>query len=266
VSEPPASRRPLVLACALLALAALGLALGLPAQALRERVAPIPHFGAAAIEDFPFAYGAPGAIAEVPDPVGSGERVLRMTVSNRDVRPLTPTENPRAELVSPDLIGPGANVWVATKFLVPATYPEIDPDGWVTLVSVYGPPFYGSSPWRLELAGESLQWQRNSTYDFDTPFRQPLVRGRWTSVLLHERFGRRGFVEMWIDGRPIEFFAGRSGEGARRLRMATMDHSNDEGRNSVRISQYREEGMFARGTIYFGALEVGPTRDSVATR
>lgn len=256
MSEPLASRRPLVLACALLALAALGLALGLPAQALRERVAPIPHFAGAAVEDFPFAYGAPGAIAEVPDPVGSGERVLRMTVSNGDVRPLTPTENPRAELVSPDLIGPGANVWVATKFLVPAAYPEVDPGGWVTLVSVYGPPFHGTSPWRLELAGDYLQWQRNATYDFDTPFKQPLVRGRWISLLLHERFGRRGFVEMWIDGQPA----------IERLRMATMDHSNDEGPNSVRISQYREEGMFARGTIYFGGLEVGPTRGSVAPR
>jgi hypothetical protein len=269
MGAPPDLRRPLVLAPLLFVLAALGFAAGVSANAVRDRGAPISLFAGAGIGDFPVGYAAPGAIAEVPDPVGSGETVLRMTVSNRDVYPLTPTDNPRAELASPEMIGAGANVWLSTKFLVPAGYPEIDAGGWVTLVSVYGRPFYGTSPWRLELAGDSLQWQRNATYDFDTPFRQPLARGRWTTVLLHERFDRRGFVEMWIDGRPIEFFGyGRRERddpaATRRLKMATMDRSNDGGPNSVRISQYREEGMFAKGTIYFGALEVGPTRGSVA--
>ncbi len=260
-------RRPLVLASTLLALGALVLAVSFPALAMRGRTAPVAQFSGAAIGDFPVDYSAPGAISEVPDPLGGGGNVLELTVSNRDVHPLTPTENPRAELASPDLIGRGANVWLATRFLVPAGYPEVDPGGWVTLVSIYGPPFDGTSPWRLELSGDSLQWQRNATYDFDIPFKQPLARDRWTSVLLHERFGRRGFVEMWIDGQPIEFFAGRGGRAAtRRLKMATMDASNDGGPNSARISQYREEGMFAKGTIYFGALEVGPTRESVVAR
>jgi len=264
-------RRPLVLASALLALAALGLAASVWAHAARERVAPTPHFAGARIADFPVSYGAPGAIAEVPDPLGGGARALRLTVFDRDVEPLTPTDNPRAQLVSPDLVGAGANVWLATEFLVPESYPEVDPGGWVTLVEVYGPPFRGTSPWRLELAGDSLQWQRNSSYEFDTPFKQPLVRGRWIGVLLHERFGRHGFVEMWIDDRPVEFFgAGGRGRNAdpatRRLKMATMDRSNDEGLNSVRIGQYRQAGMFAKGTIYFRGLEVGPTRASVAPR
>lgn len=270
MSAPFASRRRLALVAvavlaAALCLATLALGRGSDSHAARERAAPIRHFAGARIADFPFAYGAPGAIAAVPDPLGSGERVVRMSVADGDVKPLTPTGNPRAQLVSPDLIGPGDNVWLATRFLVPAAYPEIDPDGWVTLVEIYGPPFHGTSPWRLELVGDSLQWQRNSTYDFDTPFKRPLARGRWIGALLHERFGERGFVEMWIDGRPVGFFSRPGGRPAvRRLLMATMDHSNDEGLNSVRIGQYREAGMFDRGTIYFGPLAVGPTRASVA--
>jgi Polysaccharide lyase len=252
----------------LLVLAALGAANGVWAKPARDRAGAGSLFSGARIDDFPTEYSAPGAITEVPDPAGSGERVLRFDVSNRDVYPLTPTENPRAELTSPDLIRPGMNIWLSTKFLVPTSYPSVGGGGWVSLVSLYGPPFHSSSPWQLELAGNSLQWQRNQTYGFDIPFELPLQKGHWTTVLLHEGFARRGFVELWIDGRRIEFF----GLGAynpdhraatSRLRMATMDRSNDEGPNSARIMQYRKAGMFGRGTIYFGPLEVGRTRASV---
>lgn len=239
------------------------------ASPARDRVAALPAFTGTKIGDFPAKYGARRAITEVADPLGSGEKVLKLTVSDGDVFPITPTDNPRAELVSPDIVRPGMNVWLSTKFLVPTSYPRIRSGGWVSLISFYGPPFDGPSPWRLELAGNGLQWERNSTYDFDVPFREPLARGRWTSVLVHERFATEGFVEMWINGRRVDFFSSggfnphRHGT-TRRLRMATVDHSNDGGPNSARIAQYREAGMFSRGTIYFGALRVGPTRASVA--
>jgi hypothetical protein len=253
----------------LLVLGALCLAAVVWASPVRGRAAAAPLFTGARIGDFSGMYSARGAISEVPDPVGGGEEVLRFTVSNRDVYPITPTENPRAELVSPNIVRPGMEVWLSTRFLVPNDYPRISPGGWVSLVSFYGPPYDSSSPWQLELAGNSLQWQRNQTYGFDVPFETPLVKGRWITVLVHERFARRGFVEMWIDGQPIEFFGGDGGYNprhrapARRLKMATRDRSNDRGANSARLMQYRKAGMFGEGTIYFGALRVGRTRASV---
>ena len=96
-----------------------------------------------------------------------------------------------------------------------------------------------------------------------------MVRGQWVSVLLHERFDDDGWVEMWIDGKPITFFApGRSDNrdhhsATRRLQMATADWSNDGGANSVRIAQYREKGMFQTATLYFKALKIGTTRAAV---
>ncbi len=253
----------------LLVLGALGFATNLGTSPARGRLAAHPLFTGARLGDFPTEYAAPGAITEVPDPAGSGEEVLKFTVSNSDVFPITPTDNPRATLASPNLVRPGMDVWLSTKFLVPTSYPAIRPGGWVSLVSFYGPPFYGTSPWQLELAGRGLQWQRNSTYGFDIPFQEPLARGRWTTVLVHERFARRGFVELWIDGRPITFFASgynpHDHAETRRLKMATADHSNDRGPNSARIAQYRKAGMFKRGTIYFGELRVGRTRASVTS-
>jgi hypothetical protein len=226
-------------------------------------------FDGAHIRNFAEIQSAPHAITEVPDPLGGGDTVLKMTVHDDDVAPVTPTENPRAQAITPSIIDDGDEFWLRTEFLIPTDFPSRVP-GWLSLVSVYGPPYDGSSPWQISLAGSHMLWERNESYGFDTPWKAPLVRGHWTSVLLHERFGDDGWVEMWIDGRPITFFARGSSDGrddhapTRRLRMETADHSNDEGRNSVRIAQYREEGMFEVETVYFRELKIGETRASVA--
>jgi hypothetical protein len=75
---------------------------------------------------------------------------------------------------------------------------------------------------------------------------------------------------MWIDGKPIAFFArgfsynGNREPATRRLKMATADESNSGGANSAKIMNYREAGMFETATVYFGALKVGTIRASVA--
>ena len=225
-------------------------------------------FDGSRISEFWVDHSAPGAITEVPDPVGSGETVMDMTVANNDVFPITPTENPRAELLSPGTIRAGQQVWLATKFMVPTDYPAVPAGGWVSLVSFYGAPFAGPSPWRLELAGDNLQWQRNATYGYDVPFQEPLQRGKWIEVLVHEYFASEGSVEMWIDGNPIDFFSSggynpSENAATTQLDMATMDASNDAGPNSAKIMQYREAGMFESGSIFFGPLKVGASRAAV---
>jgi hypothetical protein len=220
------------------------------------------------VSDFWLDHSAPTAISEVADPAGSGETVMKMDVSDQDVYPVTPTENPRAELLSPPLLQAGQEVWLATKFLVPSDYPTIPKGGWVSLVSFYGAPFDGPSPWRIELAGDNMQWQRNGTYDYDVPWQAPLERDRWNTVLVHERFAADGFVEMWVNGQQITFFSSggynpSSVSPTTQLSMATMDGSNGAGANSAKIMQYREAGMFGSGSIYFGPLLLGESRAAV---
>ncbi len=236
--------------------------------------APESFFSGHTISAFAYNNSAPGAIAESNGSTAMAARaltanpVIAMTVNNADVFPITPTENPRAELVSPPIVRPGEEVWLHTRFMVPADYPAVPEGGWVSLVSFYGAPFNGPSPWHLELSGERLQWQRNGDYEWDVPFQQPLVRGQWTDVLVHEKLAGEGFIEMWIDGRPIDFFSSggfnpSDESSTNRLQMATLDSSNGAGANSAKIMQYREAGMFRSGTIYFEGLELGPTRASV---
>jgi hypothetical protein len=86
----------------------------------------------------------------------------------------------------------------------------------------------------------------------------PLVKGSWITVLLHERFATDGWVEMWINGQQVSFFGRET-----KLNMQTIDGSNGGGPNSARISQYRQKGMFETGTLYYGPLKIGTTRESV---
>jgi hypothetical protein len=191
-----------------------------------------------------------------------------MTVNDQDEAPVTPTDNPRAQALSPDIINQGQEFWLATKFLIPADFPTSVP-GWMSLVSIYGAPFAGSSPWQVGIDGNQLSWDRNASYNWDTPWKTPLVRGQWTTILLHERFASDGFVEMWVNGAPVTFFAPGSSYNPSRhaatqhLEMKTVDSSNGGGANAAKIMQYRQAGMFQSATVYFGALKVGTTRTAV---
>jgi hypothetical protein len=220
------------------------------------------------IRDFANIEAAPHAITEVADPLGGGRTVLKMVVNDNDVAPVTPTDNPRAQALSPNLIHEGNEFWLETEFMIPESFPSQVP-GWLSLVSIYGPPYDGSSPWQVGLDGRDMSWERNEHYGYDTPWKQPLPRNKWVRVLLHERFDEHGWVEMWIDGQPITFFARGASSNrnhlppTRRIHMATVDWSNDGGANAAKIMQYREEGMFDTATVYFGALKVGTSRAAV---
>jgi hypothetical protein len=209
------------------------------------------------ISDFSLLQAAPGAITEAPDPAGSGTSTIEMTVNNADVAPITPTDNPRAQALSPSIIENGDEFWLSTRFYIPTTMPTAR-SGWMSLVSIYGPPFASSSPWQIEYTGGNLQWERNATYGWDVPWKTPVIKGSWVTVLLHERFATDGWVEMWINGQPISFFGRET-----KLNMQTMDSSNGAGPNSAKIMQYRQAGMFETGSVYFGPLKIGTTREAV---
>jgi|SRR6187549_39964 len=223
-------------------------------------------FDGSHLADFDMIQAAPDAMREVSDPLGSGTAAFEITVDESDVYPVTPTENPRAQALSPSFIDPGEEFWLRTKFMLPTSFPEVD--GWLCLSQVYGPPFDGPSPWQLGIRGDELMWQRNGTYDYDIPWQMPLPKGRWVDVLVHQRFASDGWVEMWIDGQQVTFFQDSSYNPSDagptpRVEMATVDSSNDGGANHAKIMQYREAGLFDSATVYFGSLLVGTTRASV---
>jgi hypothetical protein len=225
-------------------------------------------FSGSKIGDFDLKQAAPGAITEVPDPLDPNRTVLKMTVDDTDVYPITPTGDPRAQLLSPEIFESGDEFWWNSEFLLPNDFPSSVP-GWVTLLEgPYGEPFDGTPPWHIEANGGNLQWSRNGTYNWDVPWEMPLVKGRWVHVLIHSRFAPDGWVEMWVDGKPVTFFPGNtynpgSEAATTRLQMQTLDSSNAGGPNFAVIQSYRQKGMFDSLTIYQGPMRIGETRASV---
>lgn len=213
---------------------------------------------------------APGAITEVADPLGGGETVFKFVVKNGDVAPVTPTENPRAQLVGPGNINKGDDVWLENKFLLPSDFPSKVP-GWMALFATYGPPFDGSGAWGVEVNGDQIQWQRNDTYNWDVPWSMPIVKNQWVTVLVHEKFDTNGFIEMWVNGQPVTFFAKNSTHyynpnnvsQTTHLTMQTADHSEGVGPDSGRVMDYHQVNMFDSTTTYHGPLIEGKTRAAV---
>jgi hypothetical protein len=210
--------------------------------------------------DFSLIQAAPGAVTEATDPAGSGSKVLSLTVHDADVAPITPTENPRAELLTKNLFPSGSEFWLRTSFYIPANFPSVT--GWMTLVSVYGAPYNGPAPWHIQIDNNQLDWVRNGSYGYDVPWSMPLPKGQWVEVLQHERLASDGWVETWINGKQMTFFAG-SAKATTKLAMKTMDASNNGQANYAKICQYRKVGMFDSGTTDFKPLLIGTTRASV---
>ena len=227
-------------------------------------------FRGSKISDFRENQSAPGAVTEVPDPAGSGKQVLQMTVDNSDVAPITPTHDPRAQVLTPAIVEPGDETWWHASFYLPENFPSNVP-GWVSIIEgPYGPPFGGSPPVSISADDHELRFQRNETYGYDVAYRQPIVKGQWVDILLHTKFAREGFVELWVDGQQVTFFQSEPDNfnpndepETQRLQMRTMDHLNDGGPNFFVLQNYREAGMFPSLTLYQGETRVGTTRASV---
>jgi len=225
-------------------------------------------FRGSRVSDFALNQSAPGAVTEAADPAGSGREVLKMTVQNSDVAPVTPTSDPRAQLLSPSIIDPGEEFWWSGSFYLPGDFPSSVP-GWLTVMEgPYGAPFDGTPPWHVEVNGSTLRWSRNDTYDWDVPWQAPLVKGSWVDVTVHERFAADGWVEMWVNGQQVAFFGPGSYNPnheptTTRLPMATRDHSNDGGPNFTVIQSYRKADMFNSVSLFQGAMSIGTTQAAV---
>ena len=197
------------------------------------------------IKDFPGKQAAPGAITEVSDPLGSGQTVFKYTVHNSDVAPITPTDNPRAQLETPDFVTPGLEFWFRTKLLVPADFPTYS--GWLTFYAVYGPPFAGSGPWHISSqGGKYLEWEEHD-------WKIPLVKGKWIDLMQHGVFSEDGWLEIYVNGEL----------SMPKTKAALRNRTNNGGPNNVRISFYRQKNMFESASIYWGPLLCGTTRASV---
>ena len=205
-------------------------------------------------------------VQQLENALGLRGPVLRFTAYDGDVAPLTPTSNPRAQLVGPSTIRRGAEVWESWRMFLPASFPDVPPSDWLVLVTpAYGPPYGGPPPLILEVEGSRLTLRAN-VYAVTSPtpiWSAPFTRDRWTRYTLHFDFAEKGWVELYVDGRPQWLRAARRPR-VHRLDLSLVNPSNDGGANSARLSIYYQLGSFSQVTAYFADFRVGATRAAVS--
>jgi hypothetical protein len=204
----------------------------------------------------------PRRVTVVDDPTGRARKVAKLTVFDGDRGPTT--SDPRAQLSSPRVFNAGADLWVGWSTLFPTSGFPASVPGWLVFESVYGPPYRGPGPQHFMVRGSEIVYERNGTYDFDRPWRMPLVRGRWVDFVLHQRMSHdpeQGFLELWVNtgsGWKQQELGGR-----RRLHMRTMDQSNAQA-NMHSLQLYRDKGILDVATVYHASHKIGRSFDAVA--
>jgi len=212
----------------------------------------------------------PGRTAVVPDPLGADRNAIRFTVRDTDVAPCTPTENPRAQALSPNILKAGGEYWIGWSVLVPDDFPQTRSSGenWISIGSVYGPPAdgNGSNGIKMDTSPEAdmFYYRRGADYGFDQPWQMPLVRGRWVDFVFHIKLSddpKVGYREQWVNagsGWTQSKLAGQN-----RFFTSTFGDANGDGPNVSKISLYRRRGIIDTASLYFAAHRIGTSFDVV---
>lgn len=139
--------------------------------------------------------------------------------------PLTPTENPRAQLSSPRYIYDGDTRWISFSVRFPADFPVVPSDAWLVFFQWHGRPYDGSPPVGFQVINDVIRLERNVNNGWDNPWSTPLVRGEWLDFDLQVKFDRTsaGWLDLYYGG-VRQTFTG----GANRLTGYTLDPDQDQ--------------------------------------
>jgi hypothetical protein len=203
---------------------------------------------------YPYSNFVSGHVKVVPDPLGSGHKVLQYAIDDKD-RPYSGATNPRGDVESPTLFGPGADFYVSMPHLVPSGFPAVN-KGWWQVDELYGKPYGGSPPigiyiWNINGANHYLLQRQGGTVYWTSP----AIDAKWHTVTLHVHFATdsTASVDVYYDGAHA---AGPFNYGN------LVANVNWEGKtpNFLNINSYRQAGAYP-GTIslYHGAPTVATT-------
>ena len=192
-----------------------------------------------------------------------GDYSAKFTVNDEDVAPLTPTENPRAQVQKNDLFCEGDERYIATSVYFPNDFPRLPNGGWLIFASHgFREPWKGSAPGKFLVdSGDVLAYGRDENYGNDNVWTTNLARGEWTDLVVRVKFSTNpdvGFVEIWKNGQQQTLE-----NGSTRMSYATLKPGQN-GCGALHRSSYREKGMFEWATLYQDEVKVGSSYEAVA--
>jgi len=203
---------------------------------------------------YPYANFVAGHVKVVADPLGSGHKVLQYAIDDKD-RPYSGASNPRGDVESPMLFGPGADFFTTDSLLLPSNFPLVG-HGWWQVGEFYGPPHGGSPPIGLTVWGGSgvnrymLQRQGQAPMWVGPP-----IDAKWHRLTLHVHFATdsAAFVDVYYDGQ-------HSAGPFKYPNLVSGVNWDGKTPNFYNLNSYRAAGAFP-GTIslYHGAPVVAST-------
>jgi hypothetical protein len=214
----------------------------------------------------------PDRITRVRDPSGSADTALKFTAFNSDIAPLTPTDNPRAQLLTR---APDSPFWESYEVYLPKSFPlshTYDNKPWnqgnfVGLGSpFYGAPWSGSPSTGLGIFNGRFRWQTNIHAPAGSKilWQRTATRGRWTRFTWHIVPSTHGFAELYVDDRPARVtYNGKTQDG---VDIPVIDATDYLGPWASQLAVYYAHNQFPKLTIYFKAFAIGLSQAAAEMR
>jgi hypothetical protein len=216
---------------------------------------------------FPYSSFTPNHTTVVPDPMGSGQNVLKFAVADSD-RPYAGDTNPRSDVETAPSFKPGDNDYIAVRTLVPTTMPAVDTNtAWFELAEIYGKPYNGSPTVSVSLSDfghngvNHFIMSQDASHNYARAWTGPAADdGQWHTIIFHVNFetNNTGYVQIYFDGQLQTLT-----NGTTTLHEATLDPGvNWDGKdgNFLNLQSYRSPGSFP-GTVttYEAAPKIATT-------
>lgn len=227
--------------------------------------------------------GVGSGLACVPDPNGSGQTVLQMTVTNSTC---AWSCEQRMDWDSPRNLVPGGDYYFSVPILIPTSFPNsIGGNGHlVQFEEVFGMPTSGSPSQSINVcqSGSSVVFCANNNTTGSAGGGQHVWLGsaaandgKWHDFIFHEVMSTSastGELQMWEDGNPITFngpdcgnSSSLSGCGTTTIHYPTLiPGATTQTNNWLQINNYRNTQGIGTTPLYHGAPAWGATYASVA--
>jgi Polysaccharide lyase len=206
---------------------------------------------------------ASNRIQSIADPDGASDSVLSFTADNADIAPLTPTDNPRAQMSTPtNILKSGVPFWESYEVYFPTSFPISETNGgWLALGSpFYGPPYNGTPSIEMLVDNGRYYWSTDSYAPAGSKvlWSQPVVTGVWTRFTWYVVPSAEGFVELYVNDKPIvETYNGQTGDG---VSIPVIDATNYEGPWFSQMSVYYEHNEFSSVNLDFKDFAIASTQ------
>ena len=199
-------------------------------------------------------------VQSVPDPTGAAGTAQQFTTYNSDVAPLTPTNNPRSQLCTPEIFKSGQQYWESFEIYVPTSF-TFSKTGWLFLESaVYGQPWQGQAPLTISIENGAFRFQRNGvgTHPWQIAWTTPVVKGQWYRFTWHFDLSTSGWVELYVNDVQQPLLNGSA--QVMRLPIATLDSSDSKGPWYSQEQVYYQHNAYPSATLDFKDYKVGTTQ------